>query len=147
MAREKAKTYVHVYLLLCQGDELLLSLRQNTGYEDGNFGLVAGHVETGESATNAMVREAKEEIGICLIPDDLEVVHTMYRRSDRENVDFFLTCRTWTGSIANCEPERCASVQFFPKTALPENTVEYVKLALEHIAKGVRYSEVGWQNG
>ena len=52
------------YLLLVRDTEVLLSRRFNTGYEDGNYSLPAGHVDKGESVADALVREAKEEIGI-----------------------------------------------------------------------------------
>ena len=141
---EKMRAFVHVYLLLRQNDTLLLSLRQNTGYEDGKYSLVAGHVEAGESAKSAMVREAKEEIGIQIAPVDLEVVHTMHRRSDRDCIDIFLHCGRWQGQVTNCEPHKCGEVKFFSKNAPPENLVGYVSKALKDIENSVRYSEFGW---
>jgi 8-oxo-dGTP diphosphatase len=144
MAQDNTRAYVHVYLLLVQGDKLLFSLRQNTGYEDGKYSLVAGHVETGESAKQACVREAKEEIGIHIDPSDLEVVHTMHRRSDRECIDIFLFCDRWKGQVANQEPQKCGGVQFFSKIALPDNLVGYVREALKDIDNNVVYSEFGW---
>ncbi|WOE51888.1 NUDIX domain-containing protein [Sulfuracidifex metallicus] len=54
---------------------MLLQLRKNTGYRDGWWSVVAGHVEAKESATSAMIREAKEEAGIALRPEDLILVH------------------------------------------------------------------------
>lgn len=37
----KAKANVNAYLLLMQEDKLLCYLRQNTGWQDGTWGLVA----------------------------------------------------------------------------------------------------------
>ena len=64
-------------------------LRQNTGYLDNYWSFPAGHVETGESATEGMIREAREELGIILSPDNLQVVHVMHRKTNRLNVDIF----------------------------------------------------------
>ncbi len=53
--------------------EVLLQKRQNTGYMDNRYDLsVSGHLEPGENASQAVVREAKEEIGIEVALEDLE---------------------------------------------------------------------------
>ena len=45
-------------------DEVLLQLRQHTGFMDGHWACAAaGHVEAGESVLAAAVREAAEELG------------------------------------------------------------------------------------
>jgi hypothetical protein len=54
-----------VHLLMLDGDgQVLFGRRQNTGFEDGAWHLPSGHLEAGESVVAALVREAKEEIGI-----------------------------------------------------------------------------------
>ena len=53
MAKERFKTCVSSYLILRDKEKVLLSLRGNTGYKDGYWGLVSGHVEKGESAKTA----------------------------------------------------------------------------------------------
>ncbi len=53
--------------------EVLLQKRQNTGYMDNRYDLsVSGHLEPGENASQAVVRGAKEEIGIEVALEDLE---------------------------------------------------------------------------
>jgi len=54
---------------------VLFQLRKNTGYCDGMWSLVSGHVEDGECATSGMIREAHEEIGITLSTAQIKVVH------------------------------------------------------------------------
>ena len=60
---------VHVFLL--RDDAVLLVRRCNTGFEDGKLSVVAGHVEPGESVTQAALRETSEEVGVTLSPDRL----------------------------------------------------------------------------
>ena len=67
----EAKVAVHLILTNDRGECLFLR-RFNTGYKDGEYGLVSGHVEEGENLKSAMIREAREEVGITLSPDDLE---------------------------------------------------------------------------
>lgn len=137
-------TSVNVYLVLRKGEEVLLHLRKNTGYCDGYYGLVAGHVEDGEQATTAMIREAYEEAGIQIELSSLKAVHVMHRQTNRFNMDLFFECCEWAGDITNREPEKCASLTFFPLTELPSNTIDYIKDALEDIANNNFYSENGW---
>lgn len=135
---------VNAYLVLKQDNKLLLHLRKNTGYCDGMWSLVAGHVEDGESATAAMIREAYEEIGIKLSPVQIKVVHVMHRQTNRLNVDIFFDCTSWEGMIQNCEPEKCEALEFFSLDNLPLNIVDYNATALKAILNGEFYSEQGW---
>jgi len=45
----RLRPLVAVHLFLLQDNKILLSKRYNTGYEDGNWNVPAGHVEEGES--------------------------------------------------------------------------------------------------
>lgn len=140
----KSKASVNVYLILVQGDKVLLSLRENTGYEDGKWALVAGHQEEGESATQALIREAQEEIGITIDPADLTIVHVMHRKTERENVDIFMECSKWQGTIINNEPHKCGGLQFYSFDAFPEHSIAYVMQAIAMSRSAVSYSELGW---
>jgi 8-oxo-dGTP pyrophosphatase MutT (NUDIX family) len=138
-----------VYLLLLQQEQILLARRCNTGYQDGNYSLVAGHVEEGERVTEALFREVQEEAGITLAPQDLEFVHLMHRHSEDELIyfDFFFVAHRWTGEVTNCEPHKCDDLRWFPLAALPANTVAYVREVLAHVrVGGSKFSEYGWDN-
>lgn len=133
-------------LVLKTKDKILLQLRSNTGYCDGFYSLVAGHVEDNESATAAIIREAQEEIGILLDPSNIEVIHVMHRKTNRFNMDIFFECTHWQGDILNKEPEKCASLDFFYLNQLPINTIDYIKDALNAISTNEFYSEAGWKS-
>ena len=95
------------------GLEVLLQLRQNTGYMDDHWAAAAaGHVEKGETAYDAARREAREEIDVGDL--DLTFVTAMQRTRGGEpideRIDFFFTARTWLGEPRIVEPEKCLSL-------------------------------------
>ena len=51
------KLVVAVHLILIENGKILLLRRYNTGYEDGNYSVVAGHIDGNESVIKAMKRE------------------------------------------------------------------------------------------
>jgi len=144
-AQKRIGASVNAYLILKQEGKILLHLRKNTGYCDGMWSLIAGHVEDGESATEGMIREAHEEIGIQIEPWQLKAIHVMHRKTNRLNVDIFFECASWEGSIINREPDKCERIAFFPLDALPLNVVDYNVTALKAIWEGNFYSEYGWK--
>jgi 8-oxo-dGTP pyrophosphatase MutT (NUDIX family) len=117
--KTRQKISLNVYLVICKEKSVLLSLRQNTGYEDGKWSLVAGHCEAGESSKAALCREALEEIGIVIKQRDLNIAHVMHRQTDRDNMDVFMMCESWQGAIKNCEPNKCGGLTFFELDMLP----------------------------
>lgn len=135
------------YLVLKKNNKILLLRRFNTGFEDGNYGLVAGHVDSGETFTTALIREAKEESGIDINSSAVQTIHVMHRRSGfdgSERVDVFHTVEKWSGEIINTEPHKCDDLSWFDIDDLPSNIIDYVEVALNHINNNVFYSEYGW---
>ena len=143
-AKKRIGASVNAYLILKQEGKILLHLRKNTGYCDGMWSLIAGHIEDGESAIEGMIREAHEEIGVQIEPMQLKAIHVMHRKTNRLNVDIFFECASWKGSIINCEPDKCERIAFFSLNALPLNIVDYNVTALKAILEGNFYSECGW---
>jgi 8-oxo-dGTP diphosphatase len=90
------------------------------------------------------VREALEEAGVVLKPEDAQVIHVMNRKSNDERVDFFVVVTGWEGEIQNMEPDKCDDLSWFPLEALPANMIPYVRRGIENYQRGVFYSEFGW---
>jgi len=147
MPKERFKAYVAVYLVLRKKDKILMSKRANTGYQDGNYSMVAGHLDGSESATQGLIREAKEEAGIKLQEKDLKTIYIGHHlKEDKEYIDIFLETHKWEGEIKNMEPEKCDEIIWFSKNNLPKNIVPEVKLALKNIENNNFYSEFGFKN-
>jgi mutator protein MutT len=133
------------YLVLRKEGKVLFARRCNTGYQDGNYQVPAGHVDAGELPSEALVREVQEEIGITIQPEDVKFVHTSFRPmmdTTGDRVDYFFEVDTWTGEVINCEPGKCDDLIWVSTSALPENTTPHVRVALECIEKGQPFSEL-----
>jgi 8-oxo-dGTP pyrophosphatase MutT (NUDIX family) len=144
---------VAVHLFFATDGEVLMLRRHNTGWRDGEYSVPAGHVEAGETVTQAAVREAREEVGVALERAELDVVHVMHRAgddgkghksADEERIDFFVAVRAWAGEPANVEPDKCDDLRWFPLDALPENAIPYVRHALACWRAGAGFSEFDW---
>ena len=134
------------YLVLLKEGKVLLLKRFNTGYEDNKYSFIAGHVDEGETFTQAIIREAYEEAGIKLLEKDLKILHVMHRKSiDSERVDVFFTVNQWTGNLENMEPHKCSELKWFEIEDLPENVIPYIRKVIQSIKNKTFYSEFGWQ--
>lgn len=132
------------YLLFVKDEKVLLLKRANTGFEDGKYSLVSGHVEKGETFTQAAIREAEEEAGVKINESDLKLVHMMQRNSsvkENERIDAFFIVNKWIGEIKNMEPHKCDDLSWFELNDLPENVIDYVKEVLIKISNKEFYSE------
>ena len=138
---------VAAHLFLIWDGKILLLRRQNTGYEDGNYSVVAGHLDGGEEVASAMICEAREEAGIQISPRAIEVVGVMHRLDPEERVDFFLTATSWSGEIRNMEPRKCSELAWFDLDDLPTNVIPYVRKAIHNYRCGISFDSFGWGVG
>lgn len=144
MNKQRSLYPLAVHLFFRKEGDVLLLRRFNTGYEDGSYSVVAGHVELGESVTAAAIREAGEEVGVLVKPEDVQLLGVMHRKSDDERIDFFMNIFHWEGVIENREPHKCDQLRWVPKGELPLNTISYIKEAINHFDEGKWFSEFGW---
>lgn len=121
-------------------DQILLQLRQGTGFMDGYWATAAaGHIEQGESVFEAGAREAAEELGV----SDLEVTPlcAMQRTGATgdpvdERVDYFLLATTWSGEPKIQEADKCADLRWFGLRALPSPVVPHELQVIEALRDG-----------
>jgi len=145
MTERGIPTGVHV---LCEREGRVLLLRRaGTGFFDGLYSLPGGHVEQGESILHAAARELEEETGLRLVPDDVDWLGIIHRRSDTNRIDFFLRALRWQGEPVLREPDKCSDMGWFARDDLPGEIVAYVKVALETekcVGQGGWIRELGW---
>lgn len=138
---EKFKLRVAVFLILIRDNKILLLRRQNTGWKDGNYSLPSGHLESGETVTDAVIREASEEIGVTVTQDDIQLVHTMHRVPSAY-IDLFFVASQWSGEIYNKEPKLCDDVSWFDLNQLPDMMIPAVKSAITKYQQGEAFSNM-----
>lgn|SRR3989344_1964722 len=149
-AKERFKIIPEVFLLLVKDESILLSRRFQTGYEDGNYGLPAGHGEAGETMREGIAREALEEIGISINPQNLEFILTQHRwcpdpGNDHARIGFYFIPKGLISDPRNTEPEKCDDLRFFPLDNLPPNTIPHVRAAIEAYKAEEKYNEFNWE--
>lgn len=134
-----------VYVLLRDGNKVLLLRRAHTGYHDGDYSLPAGHIDGGEPAIQAAAREAKEEVNVDISAQDLRLVLTLHRKSidpePHERIDLFFETSKWHGEPTNAEPDKCDGLKWVAIDDLPENMVSEVAAAFRKIAAHEPYSD------
>ena len=145
MAGERFTLRTAVYLILLKNDKVLLPRRFNTGWMDGKYSLIAGHLDGNESVFDSMLREATEEAGIKITKKDLIPVKVLHRKSsDNEYVDFFFLAKHWEGEPSIQEPNKCDDMSWFSISHLPENILPYVKEVIQTYQDNVSFIESGW---
>lgn len=122
-------------------EEVLLALRKDTGYKDGEYELPGGHVEAGEDLMNAMVREAKEELNIELKEENLKIAHILHHYNG-DRINFVLTTETYEGVPSIGEPDKCEKLKWFDIKNLPSNIIPKARKSIEEINSGIFYSKL-----
>ena len=126
--------------------EILLQLRQNTGYMDNMYDFAcSGHVEKGEAFTTALVREAKEEIGIKVKKENL-IFLAINHHYQADHVQLFFTTTSYEGEPVVCEPSECGGLLWADLDNLPENIIPYVANVIKDIKLGIPYDDGDFVN-
>lgn len=142
----KCNFRVSVNLVLQKDDTVCLMRRYNTGWNDGNYALMGGHVEDGENPSDAAVREAKEELGITVNSNNLSHLLTMSVNPD--HIYLYFGCSEYQGEITNMEPNECDDIRFFNVNELPDNIIGADKMALSYIfgEQNIKYQAFGYDD-
>ncbi|WP_406723964.1 NUDIX domain-containing protein [Streptomyces sp. GD-15H] len=137
---------VHLYLERPDGTVLLGLRHPDSEFSPSTWHVLAGHCEQ-ESAITCLIREAREEAGLLIRPQDVDLVHVVHhvdRAGDQPRMGLFFRAQTWTGKPELREPDKCTQWKFWDPTALPDDLVPYTRVVIEGILAGRLYSETGW---
>ncbi len=148
--QERYKSRIIVDLLILRrneqgGEEILLALRKNTGYKDGEYELPGGHVDEGEDLIDAMIREAKEELLIDVKREQLQIVHMLHHYKGGA-LKFIIKANNYDGNIQIGEPDKCEELKWFDINKLPENMDNKTKKVIEEIKNNIFYDNSDFVN-
>lgn len=132
-----------VYMLVKKEGKFLALRRFNTGYRDGEYTFPAGHVDDGESAIHAAVRELKEEVNLEAQEEDTKLVHVMqHKEGNHEYFDFYFEITKWNSEPKICEEDKMDDLRFIDPLELSKLAIPGVKKALEEIEKQNTFSNL-----
>jgi len=104
----KPDVYIDLHLVLLKDGCVLMGKRLNTTFGAGQYHVPAGHLEIDETIIDGLIREAREETGIVISADALELAHVMHFHGETDRLSLFFTAARWQGTIKNREPDKCA---------------------------------------
>jgi 8-oxo-dGTP diphosphatase len=130
--------------LILEEDGKILFLQQ-TEKNGGRFALPGGNVEDAEFARQALCREANEELGVQLAPEQLTLAHVLHRikKETKETfVVFYFRSDKFKGAPESQEPKKFTDIHWFPWDALPENLSKHTRKVLNRVQRGEIFSEL-----
>ena len=139
---------LYVGIILQQDNRVLLIQRKNSDWMSGYWNFPGGLVEKDESLLQAAIREAREEIGVIISPQELTLIQVLHVRKGGTNtkdiIGFYFHAKSWQGIASNNEPDKIRGVQWFSLDALPVNITEHALSAINGLLTHSSYAENGW---
>ena len=141
MDREKFLSAIYL-ILKNENGEVLLQRRQGTKLWPGFLALPAGHIDEGENAYEAVVREAKEELDIEIDLNDIVDTFVVNRKNKSlpPYYDVYFEISKFKGEIKISEPEKCSELVWCNPTNLPEDMIDFEREAIDNNYKGIKFS-------
>jgi 8-oxo-dGTP diphosphatase len=121
---EVMKATIPVFVFLVdESEQVYLQRRFETSYMDGYYEPPAGKMDEGEFPKRAACREALEEAGVVIDPDDIEYFHSYMNNSGGKPwLGMMFRTRLWRGRPTIKETEKCDDAGFFGLDNLPKLT-------------------------
>lgn len=143
----KIQNYIAVFAIIIKDNHILL--QQRLGHINHlQFDMAAsGHLEPNETIKDAIIRELKEEINLIVKPTDIDFVllnHCHYKEANTTYHNSYFVVHHYSGVPKIMEPEKIATLQWFPLDQLPDNLSPDRKLALDAYLRGESFVTFGF---
>lgn len=146
---KKEKFLSSVYLIIKNDkEEILLQRRQGTKLWSGFLALPAGHIDEKENAYDAVIREAKEELGIDISIDNIIDIFVVNRRNKSlmPYYDVYFEIGSYNGKIKINEPEKCSELVWYDINNLPKDMIDFEIEAIKNNQMGIKFSVIDTNN-
>lgn len=145
MKKDREKFLSSIYLIIKNNEgKILLQRRQGSKLWRGFLALPAGHLDVGEDAYEAAIREAKEELDINITVDNISDVFVVNRKNKSllPYYDVYFELNGYNGEIKINEPNKCSELVWSNIKSLPEDMIEFEKIALNNYLNGIKFSTI-----
>lgn len=143
MKKEREKFLSSIYIIIKnENGEILLQRRQGTKLWPGFLALPAGHIDEGENAYEALIREAKEELNIKIDTNNIVDTFAVNRKNKSlpPYYDVYFEISNYYGKITINEPEKCSELIWADINNLPTDMITFEKEAINNNLKGIKFS-------
>lgn len=144
MTIEKIRPLVGVGVMIKNKDnQVLLGLRKSP-HGEGTWSFPGGHLEFGETMTEATIRETKEETGLDV--SELELVSLADEMGSLDKGKHYINVGFLAHAISGepkvTEPEKWERWEWFDLNNLPEPIFEATGLMIKRFLAGIIYGEL-----
>lgn len=144
------ETFMSAVYLIIKNEEgkILLQRRQGTKLWPGFLALPAGHIDEGEDAYEAAIREAREELSIKISKDDIVDSFVVNRKNKSlpSYFDVYFEIKSYEGSIKINEPEKCSELKWCDINDLPKDMIDFEVEAIKARQRDILFSTIYTDN-
>ena len=128
-----------VHMIILKNNKILLQKRKGSKLWPGYYALPAGHIDEGENQYEALIREAKEELGIEIDLNNIINSYVVLRRNyfkidDKQlepYIDYYFEINDYKGTPKIMEKDKCDELIWSSIDDLPEPFINYEGAFLE----------------
>ncbi len=121
------------HMIITKEGKILLQKRKGSKLWPGYYALPAGHIDDGENQYDALVREAKEEMGINLNSKNIINSYVVLRRNYFEidgkklepYIDYYFEIEKYQGEPKIIEENKCEELLWVDPYNLPKPFINY----------------------